>query len=86
MAKKVTPPERANDEPRAEGLPGMGTILGHAPQLTRNWGPFRAFVAVLAIGTLTAVSVRPEAGLISAGIFVVAVFAALLATHRGWLD
>ena len=86
MEKVVKPPERAEGEMRPEGLPGLGGILNQAPQLTKNWGRFLAFLAVLTCVTLVAVTVRPESGHIAAGVYVVCVAVAALAAHMRWLD
>jgi hypothetical protein len=86
MGKVVKPPEKADDEARAEGLPGLASILGHAPQLTKNWGRFLAFLGVLTTIALVAVSARPEAAHFALGVYVVCISAAALAAHMRWLD
>lgn len=63
----------------------LGNGLVHAPQLTRNSGAFRAFVAVLGIVAIGAVVARPEVAYVSALIFLVAVAASLWAAHKNWL-
>jgi hypothetical protein len=79
-------PLRAKGKLRPGGLLGLGAVLDRAPELTRNWGPTRAFVAVLAIGALVASVARPEAAVVMGCIFLVAVVAGLMATHKKWLD
>jgi hypothetical protein len=86
MTKPTKPPEKADGATRPEGLPGLASILGQAPQLTKNWGRFLAFLGVLTTATLLAVAVRPESAHIAAGVYVVSVGAAALAAHMRWLD
>jgi hypothetical protein len=66
-------PLRAKGKLRSGGFLGFGAVLDHAPELTRNWGPTRAFVAVLAIGALAASAARPDAAVVMGGIFLIAV-------------
>jgi hypothetical protein len=63
----------------------LGSLFAYAPQLTRNWGAFRAFVAVFGIAAMVATAARPEVAYFPALIFVVAVAAALIAAHKNWL-
>jgi hypothetical protein len=64
----------------------FGSVLGHASQLTRNWGAFRAFLAVFGFIAIAAAAARPEIAYAAALIFLVAVGASLLAAHKNWLD
>jgi hypothetical protein len=86
MAKVMKPPERADGEVRPEGLPGLASILSHAPQLTKSWGPFRAFLGVLTCMALLAMAVRPEAALVMGVIYLACIGLAGLATYMRWLD
>jgi hypothetical protein len=86
MAKVEKPPEGANGGVRPEGLPGLTSILEQAPQLTKNWGRFLAFLAVLTTVTLVAVAFRPESSHMAAVVYVVGVLVAALAAHMRWLD
>lgn len=86
MANVEKPPGRASGSARPEGLPGLTSILGQAPQLTKNWGRFLAFLGVLTTIALVAISVRPESAHFALGVYVVCVTAAALAAHMRWLD
>jgi hypothetical protein len=63
----------------------LGNVLAHAPQLTRSWGPFRAFLTVFGIVAMIAAAVRPEIAYVPVSIYLVAVAAALIADHKNWL-
>jgi hypothetical protein len=61
-------------------------VLARAPELTRTWGPFRAFLAIFGIVAMALVAIRPEATYACVGIFFVAVVAALIAAYKNWLN
>jgi hypothetical protein len=63
----------------------FGNVLAHAPQLTRNWGAFRAFLTVFGCIAIAAAAFRPEVAYVPALIFFVAVVASLIAAHKNWL-
>jgi hypothetical protein len=65
--------------------PWLGNVLGHAPQLTRSWGPFRAFLAVFGVVAMITATIRPEVAYILASIYFVAVAAAMIAAYKNWL-
>jgi hypothetical protein len=65
--------------------PWVGNVLGHVPQLTPNWGPFRAFLAVVGIAAMIAAAARPEAAYILATIYFIAVIAAMIGAYKNWL-
>lgn len=64
----------------------FGNVLGQAPQLTRNWGAFRAFLTVFGFIAISAAAARPEIAYAAALIFLVAVVASLIAAHKNWLN
>jgi fucose permease len=55
-------------------------LVGRAPELTKSWGRYLAFVAVITIVAIMAVSIASsDTSLIVLGIFVAALAASLLA-------
>ena len=63
----------------------FANVFAYAPQLTRNWGPFRAFVTVFGVIAIIGAAIRPEVAYVLAGIFLIAIAAALIAAHKNWL-
>jgi branched-subunit amino acid transport protein len=73
-------PGQGKTRSAGEGSNWIGSVLNHAQQLTKSWGRYLAFVAVITIIAIVALSIpRSDAGLMVLGVVVAALVASLLA-------
>lgn len=89
MSKRLTP-ERVNEPVRPEVTPHTGlvnTILSHAPELTRNWGAYTAFVAVITIFAIVVLPlIKNETAWVLVVIVLAGLWSPLVAKRLGLLD
>jgi hypothetical protein len=90
MSDGALTPKRANDvvRPTAKESPTWTEgLVRHAPKLTRLWGSYRAFVAVITMGALLTLPFVRDGGVIAFTIVVLAaMWSPLIAKKFGILD
>ena len=91
MTDTALTPIPANDVARPEPPPSRGnwidTIMRHAPKLTKAWGGYRAFVAVITFGAFLTLPLVRDWALVAITIIVLAaMWSPLIAKKLGILD
>jgi hypothetical protein len=90
MSDGAIPPKRPNDlvRPAAKESPNWTEgLIRHAPKLTRLWGSYRAFLAVITLGALVTLPFVRDGGVIALTIVVLAaMWSPLIAKKFGILD
>jgi hypothetical protein len=90
MSDKALTPKRADDVVRPaakESANWTAGLIGHAPRLTRLWGSYRAFVALITLGALLTLPFVRDGGVIAFTIVVLAaMWSPLIAKKLGILD
>jgi hypothetical protein len=83
-------PRQANDgiRPPAKQSPGWTEgLIRHAPRLTKLWGSYRAFVALIVLAALLTLPFLKDGGVIAFTIVVLAaMWSPLIAKKFGILD
>jgi hypothetical protein len=90
MSDGALTPKQANDvvRPPDKQSPGWTErLIRHAPRLTKLWGSYRAFVAVITLGALLTLPFVRDGGVIAFTIVVLAaMWSPLIAKKFGILD
>ena len=61
----------------------LGVILSYAPEMTKHWGPYKAFVAVITIVAILSMPfVRTETSCVVLIIVLAAILTPVLAKHK----